>query len=275
MVDKLAVASGKGGTGKTLISTSLALLMEDITFLDCDVEEPNSHIFLNPKVEEIRKAYKVVPDFDLKKCDFCKKCQEVCQFGALAVLKDRIITFYELCHGCCACVDLCPRGAVKESKKEVGEIVLGSFDGGRFVGGRLNIGEPMATPVIRQVKELMKGKTIIDAPPGSSCPVIESIKGTDFVLLVTEPTPFGIHDVSILMEVLKELSIPGGVVINRKMGEDEIYKRLRGLCDEEGFEVLCEIPFSREVAELYARGKNLVHSSFRGVLEKLAERVMG
>ncbi len=278
VVKKVAVASGKGGTGKTLLSTSLALVAGEILFVDCDVEEPNSHIFLNPQVEEVLPVKKMVPSFNLDLCDLCKKCQEVCQFGAIVVTKKNVISFPELCHSCYACIDLCPRKAITESFREVGTITKGRFNGGRFLSGKLNIGEPMATPIIRKLKEEVErsnSPVILDAPPGSSCPVVETLKGCDYALLVSEPTPFGIHDVSILFEVIKDMGIPGGLVINRKMESDEHYKRLISLAEDRGIPVLAEIPLEREIAHLYSQGKNLFyHKEHRRTVERIAEEVL-
>ncbi len=275
---KVVVASGKGGTGKTLIATSLALLLDSVTFVDCDVEEPNSHIFLSPSIDKETPAKKMVPAVDTSKCDLCKKCQEVCQFGALAVTKTKVLSFPELCHSCYACLEMCPRGAIYENFREIGKLKLGSFERGKFISGRLNIGEPMATPVIKKLKEIAekeRGIVIFDAPPGSSCPVVETLKNCDYAILVSEPTPFGIHDVSIVIEIIKDIGIDGGLIINRKTKEDSFYRDLRALADKNGIKILGEIPLDREIARFYSSGKTLFHNEkYRKTLERVAEEVL-
>jgi len=216
----VTVASGKGGTGKTLIATSLALsLPEGVQYLDCDVEAPNAHLFLNPSWEEEIPAGIVVPRVDEQVCTACGECNRVCEFKAIVVIADKVLVFDELCHGCGACSYICPVDAITEIQKPIGVIRKGTArNGTSLIQGVLNIGEPMATPVIRNLKkEAAAGVpvTIRDAPPGTSCPVIEATKDADFVILVTEPTPFGLHDLSLAVETMRELNKKFGVVINR------------------------------------------------------------
>ena len=252
------MASGKGGTGKTLIATSLALSLEsDLQFLDCDVEEPNAHIFLKPVIERQEIVAIPIPRVNEDKCTFCGKCAEVCAFNAIAVLPKKVLVFPELCHGCGACSYLCPEDAVSEVGKEVGIVEMGRANGIEFIHGKLNIGEMMAPPIIRRVKEYIDPQktAIIDVPPGTSCPVVEAVRGSDFCLLVTEPTPFGLNDLILAVEVVKELGIPCGVVINRdSKGDNSVEK----YCQAEGVPLLLHIPLDNEIARLYSRGIPLV-----------------
>jgi MinD superfamily P-loop ATPase len=254
----VSVASGKGGTGKTTVATNLALYLasdksNQVRFLDCDVEEPNAHIFLKPKIERKRPVSLLVPEIDRQKCTFCGECAKVCAYNAIVVLKKEVLTFPELCHGCGGCSLLCPEHAISEKERSIGVLEEGRAGSIEFIQGRLNIGEPMATPLIRAVKKTInpQGITLVDVPPGTSCPVIESIRGSDFCLLVTEPTPFGMNDLKLAVELLKELKIKHGVLINRAgIGDDTT----RDYCRREGVPILAEIPFDREIAVLYSRG---------------------
>lgn len=258
----ISVASGKGGTGKTTVAVNLALSLRNVQFLDCDVEEPNAHIFLKPRIGSEKKATIPVPEVDEAKCTYCGKCREVCAYHAIAVLpgsdgkKGSVLIFPHLCHGCGACRLLCPRGAIREIDKETGAIGIGGKDDMQFIHGRLNIGEAMSPPLIRQVKEYMNvtRTVIIDAPPGTSCPVMTAVKGSDFCVLVTEPTPFGLNDLVLAVEVLRKLRIPFGVVINRAdIGDGKV----EDYCRQEDIAVLMRIPFDRGIAELYSNGTPL------------------
>ena len=256
----ISVASGKGGTGKTLVATSLVLSLKDkysVQLLDCDVEEPNDHIFLKPVITSSEVVCIPVPNVDEEKCTYCGKCAEVCAYNAIAVFPKHVLVFPQLCHGCGACSYLCPEEAITEVEKETGIIVSGQSDGIAFVQGRLNIGEAMPTPVIRKVKDQAKhdGIVIIDVSPGTSCPVVESIKGSDFCLLVTEPTPFGLNDLVLAVETEKKLNIPCGVVINRDgIGNTKVEE----YCLKENIPVLFTIQLDTEIARLYSRGITLV-----------------
>jgi MinD superfamily P-loop ATPase len=256
----LSVASGKGGTGKTLIATSLALALKKdhrVQLLDCDVEEPNDNIFLNPIIDHQYTVSIPVPEIDTSKCNFCGKCAEVCVYKAIAMWGKRVMTFPQLCHGCGACSYLCPQNAIQEQPRVTGIVESGQADGIDFAYGKLNVGEAMAPPVIRKVKSLINNEeiTIIDSPPGTSCPVITSVNNSDYCLLVTEPTPFGLNDLTLAVEIVKKLKIPCGVVINRNENGDG---KVEEYCRGEGIPVLLKIPLDAEIARRYSRGVTLV-----------------
>ncbi len=253
----ISVASGKGGTGKTTVAVNLALSIKNTQFLDCDVEEPNAHIFLKPAIKSKYKIGVPVPKINKGKCNFCGKCQEVCQYNAIAVLKDKVLIFPELCHSCGGCMLLCPQGAISEEGREIGLIEVGNVNSMQFIHGKLNIGEVMSPPLIREVKKYINPTrtVIIDVPPGTSCPVIEAVKGSDFCILVTEPTPFGLYDLTLAVEVLRKLKIPFGVVVNRS---DLGNKKTEAYCDKENIPVLMKIPFKKEIATAYSKGRLIV-----------------
>lgn len=254
----ISIASGKGGTGKTTVATNLAVTFDsDVQILDCDVEEPNSHLFIRPVIEEVKTITTPVPEVDMEKCTLCGKCGEICQFKAIVVIGETVLPFHELCHSCGGCMEVCPEKAISETERELGIIERGHRNGLEFVHGKLRVGEAMSPPLIRKVREYSRPDilTIIDAPPGTSCPVIASMKGADFVLLVTEPTPFGLHDLELAMGAVRILKIPCGLVINRSdMGDDKVKK----YAEKEGVPVLMEIPFDRKIAEAYSRGEMIV-----------------
>jgi MinD superfamily P-loop ATPase len=277
----ISVASGKGGTGKTLVATSLALSLKDIhsvQLLDCDVEEPNDHIFIKPTITRSEAVSIPVPKVDEGKCAHCGKCAEVCAYHAIAVLGEYVLTFPELCHGCGACSCFCPKGAISEIPNKIGIIEMGQADGITFGHGKLSIGQPMAPPVIRKVKELINKENIviIDTSPGTSCPVVEAVKGSDFCLLVTEPTPFGLNDLVLAVETVRQLKIPCGIVLNRAGvgdGKTEEY------CHKENIPILLTIPLDTNIASLYSKGVPLVvgmpdyKSSFIKLYNKVGEAV--
>jgi len=256
----ISIASGKGGTGKTTVATSLALSLDShVQFLDCDVEEPNAHIFLKPKIKQTKIVSIPVPKIDESKCDFCGRCSEVCAYNALAVLDGKVLVFPHLCHGCGGCMLLCPQKAITEVDKEIGVVEISQPGSLLFVHGKLNIGEVMSPPLIRAVKEYSDSArtVIVDAPPGTSCPVIASIKGSDFCILVTEPTPFGLNDLILAVEVLRKLKIPFGVVVNRSDIGDN---KLDDYCQKENIPILMHIPFNREIAVAYSEGIPIVNA---------------
>lgn len=255
---KIAIASGKGGTGKTTIATNLAYYLanfadRNVTLLDCDVEEPNCHLFLQPKWGNAYTVSLPVPEVDASKCDGCGICSDLCQFSAIVCINKKTLTFPELCHGCGLCSRVCAPGAIKEVPREVGVVETGTAYGINFAHGKLRIGEAMSPPLITEVKKKFSpaGVTIIDSPPGTSCSVIEAIKGTDFVLLVTEPTPFGMNDLQLAVEMVREVGIPFAVIINRADLGDE---RVQEYCSKEGIPILMEIPEDREIAKTYSTG---------------------
>lgn len=254
----ISVASGKGGTGKTTISTNLALSLEgDVKLLDCDVEEPNAHLFIKPRIEQKETVHTFVPKIDEQLCNGCKKCAEICRFNALSVIGTKVLVFPELCHSCYGCLEVCDQNAILENTRELGFVEKGTRNSLSFVHGCMRIGEAMSPPLIRKVRdEIKEGDfAIIDAPPGTSCPVITSMKDTDFVLLVTEPTPFGLHDLTLAVEAVKLLGIPCGLVINRSdIGDGKVHD----YAAKENVPILMEIPFDRKIAEIYSRGKILV-----------------
>lgn len=271
----ISVASGKGGTGKTTVATNLAASIgRGVQLLDCDVEEPNAHLFLKPAIEKTETVFTGVPTIDEDKCTYCRKCADICRFRAIAVAGRTVLTFPELCHSCGGCWQVCPEDAITESGRELGVVEEGFFNTAAFVHGRLRVGEAMSPPLIKKVREYVKPDmvNIIDAPPGTSCPVIAAMKGTDVVLMVTEPTPFGLHDLRLAVGAVKLLGIPHGLVINRAdMGNDDV----RTYARTENIPVLLEIPFDRGIAEAYSRGELMVEAmpERRKQFQDLFERI--
>ena len=249
----ITVASGKGGTGKTTVAVNLALSLENVQLLDCDVEEPNAHILLHPTIRETKPVTTKVPSISEELCIYCGKCAKFCAYNALFVAPKTVMVFPELCHSCGGCTLICPKNAITEKERQIGVIKKGSVNGIELVYGELNVGEAMAVPLIRAVKNQMnKQKTvIIDAPPGTACSLVTTVHKTDYCILVTEPTPFGLHDLKITVQVLKNLDIPMGVIINRAgVGDRKVYD----YCKKEDTPLLMEIPFDKRIAELYSRG---------------------
>ena len=255
----ISVASGKGGTGKTTVATNMVTALGDnVQLLDCDVEEPNAHLFLQPDITHCEKVFAMVPQIDADLCSGCGKCAEICRFSALTVVGETVLAFPELCHGCGGCLEVCPEKAVSEGGRELGEVQLGTSGHVAFGQGKMRVGEAMAPPLIHEVRKRASGRglVVIDAPPGTSCPVIAAMNHTDFVVLVTEPTPFGLHDLKLAVEAIKLLNIPCGLVINRAdLGTREVH----GYAEAEAIPVLLEIPFDRAIAQAYSRGEMLVN----------------
>ena len=255
----ISIASGKGGTGKTTVAVNLALSLPQgrVQLIDCDVEEPNSHLFLSPTITQVTSMGIPVPRINESKCTYCGKCAKVCEYHAIAVILKNVLVFDELCHGCGACSYLCPEKAIFEVEREIGIVQEGNANGIHFINGVLNIGEPMASPLIRKVKQKAQKETIVivDAPPGTACPVIESVRGSDFCLLVTEPTPFGLNDLELAVGMLEKLGIPKGVVVNKAdIGDREVWD----YCQPKNIPILMEIPMDRKIAEAYSRGVPVV-----------------
>lgn len=259
----ISVASGKGGTGKTLVATSLALSLayeqKPVQLLDCDVEEPNAHIFFKAQPVSERTVSLPVPKVNYEKCQYCGKCAEVCQFNAIALMKRTVVIFPDVCHSCGGCWHLCPTGALEPAAREVGTVSVSQTADLRLVSGRLKLGTHISPPVVKAVRETAERDyiTIIDGPPGSSCPVMAAVTDTDYCLLVTEPTPFGLNDLALAVDMLRVLKIPCGVVINRDMPGNQIIDRF---CAENGINILLRIPFQTEIARAYAKGIPLVDS---------------
>lgn len=280
---QITVASGKGGTGKTTVATSLALSLAANTadlpplFLDCDVEAPDAHLFLKPTFENRKDVSLLIPSIDESKCTSCGKCEAVCEYHAIAVLGKKVMVFPQLCHGCGSCTLVCPTKAIQEVPDVMGVLESGSTPSGiNFAHGILNVGEPMAVPVIRQLKKWripQPGQVVIvDAPPGTSCPVVESVRHADFLLLVTEPTPFGLHDLKLAAQVANELKIPVGIIINRDgIGNAAV----EDFCTVEGLPVLMRIPYDRTIAEGTAQGKTLIdiYPGYRPLFQQLLAKM--
>ncbi len=287
---KITVASGKGGTGKTTVAINLLLTIAGLadapaplTFLDCDVEAPNAHIFLKPALDEKMQVGLKVPEVDIDRCTLCGTCAEVCAFNAIAVIGSQVLVFPELCHGCGSCTYNCPEDAIREVLRPTGRLEWGAVNGAgapvHFGRGVMNVGEAMATPIIRKLKaqgiaERDGALTILDAPPGNACPVVETMRGSDFVVLVTEPTPFGLHDLRVAVDVAREeLGLPVGVVINREGVGDA---GVETFCAEADVPVLMRIPLDRRIAEAYADGVPMVEAlpAYREQFAALYTRIL-
>ncbi|AKB83123.1 cell division ATPase MinD [Methanosarcina barkeri 3] len=272
---KIAIASGKGGTGKTTVSLNLALSLSDVQLFDCDVEEPNCNLFLGFGLEKVEDVVCPVPVINQEKCSICRQCSDFCRYNALAALPDRILFFPSLCHGCGGCAVLCSEKAIRESERSLGVIEKAKGESSpEFYRGLLNIGETMTSAVIKTLKKYVDDRktAILDAPPGTACPVIASIGDVDYCVLVTESTPFGFHDLRLAVDVVRSLKVPFGVVINRwGLGDS----RVEEYCKAEGISILLKIPNNLKIAELYSRGIPFVqempewNEKFRGMFEAI------
>lgn len=272
----LAVASGKGGTGKTTVSVNLARVLDsEVLLLDCDVEEPNCHLFLKGTGGEAKIVGIPVPQVDQSLCDGCGECSRICAYHAIVSFGTSVLVFPEMCHGCGGCMLICPKKAIKEIDNRIGVVETMQVDNITLIQGRLDVGVAMVPPLIRAVKaRLQNGRpAILDAPPGTSCPVIAAIRGVDFVVLVTEPTPFGLHDLKLAVDMVREIGIPYGVVVNRMgIGDDRVHV----YCREENIPVLLEIPDDRRIAEAYSRGRLIVDAlpEYRELFQRLYSKTL-
>jgi MinD superfamily P-loop ATPase len=275
----VAVASGKGGTGKTTVATNLARVYagmgRTVQYLDCDVEEPNGHIFLKPQITDYESVTVDVPEVDAKKCVACGKCGRMCQYGAIVCIQDQVLTFEPLCHSCGGCRLVCPAEAIGLKPLRIGEIESGCTEGLGFVRGKLRIGHVRTPSLINRVKKHIKPGplAIVDVPPGTSCPVVAALRAVDFVLLVTEPTPFGLNDLKLAVELVRQMKLPLAVVINRDgIGDD----KTEAYCKTEGIDIVARLPDDRRIAEAYSRGTLVVDAlpEYRRCFGRLLEKIM-
>ncbi|AEH44350.1 cobyrinic acid ac-diamide synthase [Thermodesulfatator indicus DSM 15286] len=270
----IAVASGKGGTGKTTVSVALAEALS-ARLLDADVEEPNAHLFLHPEIAEETPVYRMVPSVDEKRCTFCGECKKICRFNAITVFPGTVLVFPELCHGCYGCLEVCPENCITEAQLPLGRILAGKAQEVFLAYGELKLGEAMASPLIKELKArylVPQGLNILDCPPGAACPVLTAVHGSDFCLLVTEPTPFGLHDLKQAVCAFESMNLPMGVVVNRAR---EPYGPLNDFLRSKNIPILLEIPEERAIAEAYARGKTLIQAKpeMREVFKNLYTRI--
>ena len=277
----IAVASGKGGTGKTTVTASLAVVWEKpLAVVDLDVEAPNLHLFLEPDLTASETAFMEIPQIDASRCTRCRACVDLCQFKAISLLGDALMTFPEMCHGCGACMAVCPENAIRTGQRPLGEIIWGDAGPIRFAMGRLKIGEAMSPPLIRRARQKIETLAstgaldiIMDAPPGVSCPAVNAVMAADVILLVTEPTPFGLFDLQLAVQAFAPLGTRLGVVVNRAgIGNRDVYR----FCNQRGIEILAEIPFARDLAEVYARGGIIAQArpAIRECFQQLARKLV-
>ena len=275
----VSIASGKGGTGKTTVAVSLAISAAPVTLVDSDVEEPNANILLRAERSTSKKASLPFPKIDMSKCDFCEKCSDFCAYNGIVVLKGlKVFAVPEICKSCGGCLIVCPQNAITEEPRDIGYIKFGERLNVHIIEGELNIGESSATPLVRMLRNYFpsSGDVIVDCPPGAAHPTVESVRAADFVLLVTEPTPFGIHDLKEALVITSELNKKVGLVINRAdIGTDEVEK----LASEKNIPILMKIPFSTEIAQNYSRGHSPAEFSeywrneFARLWQKIEEQV--
>jgi MinD superfamily P-loop ATPase len=271
----ISIASGKGGTGKTTVAAGLVSLISDSVYIDCDVEEPNGHLLLHPVFQNLIPVNKKIPVVNRTLCTHCNVCKEACEFNAIIKLPDEIIILEDLCHSCGACTYLCPQNAITEVNKSVGLVREGTAGNISFIDGVLNIGEPSASPVIKELKNKILNKriNILDSPPGTSCSMIETVKGSDYCILVTESNPFGLHDLKLAINLLKMIKVPFGVIVNKY---DSSFTEMEIYLDENFIDVLLTIPFDRGIAGEYSKGEipHLVTEKLNENLKGIFERIL-
>lgn len=271
---KIAVLSGKGGTGKTFVSVNLACVANQGGYVDCDVEEPNGHLFLKPTITEQKTVKVAVPEVQADLCTACRKCVEFCHFNALALIKDSLLMFHELCHSCGGCILLCPEKALHKKQRPIGTVEMGRSQEVTMLSGCLNTGEESGVPIIKELMEQMpkEGTVVIDCPPGSACIVMESIRDAQYCVLVAEPTLFGVHNLAMVHELVQLFGKPYGVVLNKCMAEDNPAKRY---CEDHQIPILAEIPYEEELATLTSKGLVAVRESarYRELFHSLLRRV--
>ncbi|WFD09595.1 ATP-binding protein [Tepidibacter hydrothermalis] len=269
----IAVLSGKGGTGKTTVSTNISLAL-NANYIDCDVEEPNGFLFLQPSIDRTDGVSVEYPHIDEEKCISCGECVKNCNFNALVNVKNEIMVFDKLCHSCGACEIVCKSGAIKYKLREIGKIEEGKRSHIKCTRGILNIGEPMAVPIIKKIlNNIETDVNIIDCPPGTSCNVVNSLKYADMAVLVTEPTEFGLHDLKMAVELVRMFDIPFGIVINKDNVENNL---VRNYCENEEIDVIGRIPYSKDIARIYSRGNMLYDDlKYKNVFDEIAQSIKG
>lgn len=270
---KIAVLSGKGGTGKTTVSSSLAFISK-MLLIDTDIEEPNSHIFLKENVENIKSVYTRFPEVNMEKCNLCGECGEFCKFNAIIPAKKRVIVFGEACHDCGGCEIVCKNGAISWEKREIGKIFTGkTYFNSTNKYGKLNIGEMSGVKIIKEIyKNTVEKDFLIDCPPGTACTTVSAVEVADFAIIVVEPSPFGLSDMKLVVQLLRDMKIPFGVVINKFDEDENIVKKY---CDNEKIEIIGTIPFDRKIAEAYSKGEIIADAllEYRENFETILKRV--
>ena len=270
---KIAVLSGKGGTGKTTVSSNLAFISK-MLLIDTDIEEPNSHIFLKGGIEDVKYVYTRFPEVNMEKCNLCGECGEFCKFNAIIPAKKRVIVFGEACHDCGGCEIVCKNGAISWEKREIGKIFTGKthFNSTNKYG-KLNIGEMSGVKIIKEIyKNIVEKDFLIDCPPGTACTTVSAVEVADFAIIVVEPSPFGLSDMKLVVQLLRDMKIPFGVVINKFDEDENIVKKY---CDNEKIEIIGTIPFDRKIAEAYSKGEIIADalSEYRENFETILKRV--
>lgn len=273
---KIALLSGKGGTGKTLVSVNLARVAGQSIYLDCDVEEPNGHLFFKPQIHEVKAITVKIPQVDQDKCDGCRICVDFCNFNALAYIQDQLLVFEEICHSCGGCRLVCPQGAITEKDKAIGRLERGQADQVRVHTGIMNPGEVSGTPL---VEALLAGldqeadlPVFIDCPPGSGCLVMDTVSGADYCVLVAEPTIFGAHNLEMVTRLVRLMKKPLGVVLNKYQDQDN---PIEPFCQEEGIPILAKIPFDHHLGLINSKGQIIVDhdASYRDLFQTLLQRI--